>query len=538
LRLGAGLIAFLTLSAISAAAAEKPAPDDPPAGIVPTTASIDTILKRSADTGNLALASARIEDWSISIGELVGTEHVVYSGRDFADTVRLGPFRYAFGKLHDQRWRQNENGLTLLLDDPRERDRTSSDVLRAERTVGDDRSALTLLGETSDPEPSYVVEVKPKHGFHEWVLFDKATGQIDRIESIQDGVRVIDTYDDYRQSNGIMRPWHAHESDGRPDNERDYRLVSERPVASVAASELQIPANRRTVDEFPSGVHRVELPARMVDGYLVVRVNIAGRGLDFVLDSGAAGIVIDSTVATELGLKTYGRHNATVAGSFAGSQTIVPEMDVGAIALHDVVVGSLPFNHKADAHTRIVGLLGFDFIADTTLKLDYVAGRVTALDELPVADLPSDTVEVPLSLDDQVPIAYARVGSATGKFLIDTGSGDLLVYSDFARSHAADVHGDAYGALLGGDNPPIDASGLGGQFLITPLELDSFGFGRVAFRDILAFVPQNAPAFENDDTAGLIGNKVLRTFDLWLDYRTDTMFLAPNAEARKDLEKL
>jgi hypothetical protein len=60
----------------------------------------------------------------------------------------------------------------------------------------------------------------------------------------------------------------------------------------------------------------------------------------------------------------------------------------------------------------------------------------------------------------------------------------------------------------------------------------------VAFRDILAFLPQDAPSFDVEDTAGLIGYPILQTFDVWFDYRSGNMFLAPNAAARKYLKPI
>jgi hypothetical protein len=222
---GAGFLAFLTTSALCAAA-KTPAIDAPPAGLVPTTATLAAILKASSDTDDSKPANPRIEDWTISAGGLQGTEHIVHAGRDMADTTRLGPFTYAYGRFHGQHWEQNENGLTVLMDGLHERDASSAQALRSASLATTPSTNVKLLGETTGPAPCYVVEVKPDDGRHEWVFFDKASGQIDRIESVREDVRVVDTYDDYRKTNGFLRPWHMHESDGRPDNEESTAGVT------------------------------------------------------------------------------------------------------------------------------------------------------------------------------------------------------------------------------------------------------------------------------------------------------------------------
>jgi hypothetical protein len=51
-------------------------------------------------------------------------------------------------------------------------------------------------------------------------------------------------------------------------------------------------------------------------------------------------------------------------------------------------------------------------------------------------------------------------------------------------------------------------------------------------------LPQNAPSFDVEDTAGLIGYPILQTFDVWFDYRSGNVSLAPNAAARKYLKPI
>ncbi|HTJ27533.1 MAG TPA: retropepsin-like aspartic protease, partial [Candidatus Limnocylindria bacterium] len=134
----------------------------------------------------------------------------------------------------------------------------------------------------------------------------------------------------------------------------------------VTDDELAIAPPRRMLVTFPAGVHSVVLPTTF-QGYqqsrIDVRVTINGRGLDFVLDTGASGITLDATVAKQLGLPAYDTHSTTTAGRYATARTIVPEMRVGDLTMHDVAVQLIPQGWNVGSEVKEVGLLGFDFLA-------------------------------------------------------------------------------------------------------------------------------------------------------------------------------
>jgi hypothetical protein len=49
----------------------------------------------------------------------------------------------------------------------------------------------------------------------------------------------------------------------------------------------------------------------------------------------------------------------------------------------------------------------------------------------------------------------------------------------------------------------------------------------------LSYVTQNAPSFESEDYDGLIGQDVLRNYDVWLDYPHLRVYLRPNDRFRQ-----
>jgi hypothetical protein len=356
-----------------AAALPSPTPttnpiDQPPPGITPTKITKTQVLQRyRASIGSRSVKTqTRIETDAVTAYGLTGTYKEVESGDDYVESQSLGPVLVSNGKFHGQRWRYDENGYTRIVSGVNQENLISSRTVQ-QSILGESTKFVTLIGQVQSPLQAYVVEVHPPGGRHEWLFFDKATGQLDREELAMVDRRVVLTYDDFRATNGLQSPWHQHRSDGYAANEMDYRVTSLEYGTAIKSSDLAIPMSKAKV-EFPTVAQSVRLPARFSFGDIIIRVTIAGRGLDFALDSGAGSIVIDRDVAKSLGLQTYGESTLSVAGTFEQSTAIVPAMHIGDLTMHDVFVHSLPFHYQRDQKTKIVGLLGYDFLAGIVAK--------------------------------------------------------------------------------------------------------------------------------------------------------------------------
>lgn len=525
--LGTICAAFVLATAVSYAAPRQRF-DLPPTGITPTTATLDTVLAAYRASKGSRSAGVLIEDWEFTEYGLSGSEHDVYSGEDYRESTKIGPFTYQHGRRAGQAWRQNENGLTILLSGVHKRDAVSAAAIVE---AGDRSNDVKLLGEVVQPRPAYVIEVSPPGGRREWIFIDTSTSLPTRLEMAFPDRRVTAVLDDFRVTDGVTRAWHVHGSDTlSAKNDADWRVVKLAQPASLPESELQIPTNARTLVQFPPGVTKVELPAKFVDSDVIVRLNVNGRGLDFLLDSGASDIVFDRSVARSMGLTHYGEQTSATAGAYVQSQVKVPQIKVGQLVMNDIAAYSLPFTYSANPETKVVGLLGFDFIADAVIHVDYFHRRLEAIEPSAFrADQLTGARELPVILDDGVPMAPAAVGNAVGEhFLIDTGAEDIVLFSEFARAHPADVKDVGGGATLQRYFPQIFASGVGGELRIKPVQLKLFSFANTGFTNFIVYRVENAPSFEGEDADGLIGYAFLRYFDLYFDYGNGRLLLVPN----------
>jgi predicted aspartyl protease len=365
-----------------------------------------------------------IEEWRLLQDGQVGSFRVHRLGRDYRETTTLGPLVYENGMRAGVRWQQNRNGITYTLSGFHERDAIS------ERTwESNDERDVRLIGE-SVPLNAFVVEVAPPNGRHEWLFIDKHSGQIVRRDRIQRNRRLVTTYDDFKPFDGESLPSRVRSVDSL-GNEREQTIVSRTLDTTPDPRDVAIPPSRRMLVEFPPNLSSVRLPVRVVNGLLVVRVAVNGRPFDFLLDSGAAGIVIDPVVAETLGIERYGERVGSTIGPFPETTAIVPSINVGQLRMRNVVSRVVPIPFRADDRTRVTGLLGFDFFAEMVVHIDAERGIVDALH--PAAfRVAADLTAAALELDDKQPAVRIKIGPVAARVILDTGANRTVLGSAFA----------------------------------------------------------------------------------------------------------
>jgi hypothetical protein len=211
---------------------------------------------------------------------------------------------------------------------------------------------------------------------------------------------------------------------------------------------------------------------------------------------------------------------------------VVPEMAVGDLHMHDVAVSTLPSLPEQFDDVKVVGLLGFDFIAELVLRLDYEHGRVTATTAAPQVD-PTQRgfVALDVRLGSQVPLTTVAINGALGeRFIIDTGgAGGLMIFDYFARRYP--------GALVdrGGGNGNVRLTGVGGKIDTRPYQLKAVKLGNVTFEDFVALRVMERTSYESPFD-GLIGADELRFFTVWLDYADSQILLVPNNLGQRSIK--
>jgi predicted aspartyl protease len=500
------------LAALMMAVATVPglaAIEDEPGGLVPPSASLARVraLYERTHGREHTRATTVLEDWRLFQDGTVGSYRVNRLGRDIRETTSLGPLVYERGVLRGTRWEQNRNGIVFTYPGVHEqRDAVSE---HAFRDAGDERN-VHVIGD-SPAFNAYVVEVNPSNGRHEWLYVDKRTGNIVRREYVERRRRYTTSYDDYRISEGVAEPSRVRTIDSL-GNEREQILVNRSLDGTPDPRDVEMPPSRRVV-EFPERQTTVRLPVRFVNGLAVVRV-IVGRGAyDFLLDSGAAGIVVDPSLVEQQNLERYGQRVGATLGTFPETTTIVPQMTIGPLRMRNVVARVVKVPFRVDERTHIAGLLGFELFADAVVHVDLEKNLAEAI--VPERfRAPADASVVGLALDDKTPAVSAHAGSANGRVVLDTGANRTVFQTAFAD------RGDFTPQRVASTT---HVRGMGGFANAEPTRLPSFEIGGIWTRGATADVA-NAD-LGTEDVDGIIGTDFLRTYELWFDYKASAVYV-------------
>ncbi len=488
------------------------APALPAAGPVPDSATIRAKVRAAAASPPSVY---RETDETVSSNGSTTIEHdyVTAAGRRF--TFDNGPFHTERGVSGGDSWRMNDNGQVVL-------EQPDPGLATREQTA-------TTVAAIHAPVEGYVIATlnAQGHGVKDYV--DGATWRIVRREQVTVNGTIATTYDDVRADHGRTFAHHLHVENGYANTTEDVR-VTEYVPDDVTAADVAVPRPRRALVEFPTGVAQAELPAKFGRSHVTVRVAIGDRGLDFVLDSGSSGITIDPAVARELGLPEFGKRSQVTAGRYTTARTIVPEMRIGTLTMHDVAVQEVPQGWNTDQGVKEVGLLGFDFLAELGVTIDYEHQRVTVVPGrayVPPAD--PHTIALDVRVGGGQPRTTVAVNGAIGeRWIVDTGGGGtFLIFDYFARRHPEALRDQGGGGRARGRQ----LRGIGGDIDTEPYQIASVKLANVNFANFVGYRVVGRGSYAQKDD-GLIGVEFLRLFTLGFDYGNSRVYLVPNRDGR------
>jgi predicted aspartyl protease len=463
----------------------------------------EVLAKARAAVGAPAPGIYRIET-----RETLNDDTILYvrieQGDNFVETEHDGEFTTAEGRLDSVNWAQNANGIVVrrttasMIDDPYVTALGAPDVGSGALHVEDDTAG------------NIVLVVAPRRGLSKRYTYDAKTFLLLRVDYDDPAGRRAYVFSEYKRYFGAMFPARVAYTSPYANNSATYDLVAYDRVPAASVS-LAIPASKPVFDLGS----RTSLPIPVTfsrDG-IVVRVNVAGRGLDFILDSGASESVIDADVARDLGLSVHGKRTLVFLGTTTVSQTMIDDLSLGEIHAPHFAIAVIPFSRQAD-EKKVVGLLGGDFFASARIAIDFGAKTVTMLG--PTAQLPTDGwTKLPIQVTSFVPATTAAFSGFKGTFIVDTGSWSTVFYRHYFEKFTPDKIGGVQGKVSG-----IAGSGFDYRSYYAP----RIDIGDLAFADVLVQVI-DPKAGDDLSIDGLLGRTFLQNFSLIFDYAGQTLYI-------------
>lgn len=268
-------------------------------------------------------------------------------------------------------------------------------------------------------------------------------------------------------------------------------------------------------------------------GVVVVKaqLNDIPDSLNFILDTGSGGISLDSLTTERLKIKTV-QSDKTIRGiagmrtvRFAYNNTIhLPGLRVDSLNFHinDYEILSNVYGEHID------GIIGYSFLVRYIVKLNYDSNKVSVFSRGTFKYPRGGYLLKPLLVS--IPIQGGRVKDQAeeiqGRFYFDIGAGlCLLLSTDFATDSLK-------------FNPRkkmfhTQAEGLGGKAQMKITTIKEFKLGPYRFRRVPAYIfddEYNVTSYPY--LGGLIGNDLLRRFNVILNYEKRDIYLTPNSHYR------
>ena len=291
-------------------------------------------------------------------------------------------------------------------------------------------------------------------------------------------------------------------------------------------------SNLQAQEEFvpPPAKHITSFSFRLLTGgIIIVRATVSNfpDSLNFILDTGSGGISLDSITADELKIKAVpsDRTIRGIAGirqvRFANNNTLhLPGLSVDSLNFHINDYGVLTSAYGE----RIDGIIGYSFLSKYIVKVDYDSLRLHVFTKGTMKYPRGGFLIRPLLVN--IPIFSAGLKDAeevTSRFYFDTGAGMcLLLSSEFVDDST----------FIGTKRKwyNTQAEGLGGKAAMKQGVIRQVKLGPYKFR--------NVPTYVFDDVynvtsypylGGLIGNDLLRRFNLILNYDRRDIYMTPNS---------
>jgi hypothetical protein len=256
--------------------------------------------------------------------------------------------------------------------------------------------------------------------------------------------------------------------------------------------------------------------------------------LNFILDTGSGGISLDSTTASYFGLK--GVPSTKVIRGIAGIRN-VSFLNNRKLYLPGITIDSLNFHINdysiltAVYGERIDGIVGYSVFSRYIIKVDYDSSRIEFWSKGSLKYPRGGFLLRPII--NTIPVQQARVKDGetiNARFLYDMGAGlNMMLSTDFLKDSA----------LLGKKRKLYakEAEGLGGKIDMQMTVVKEIKLGPYKFR--------NVPVYVFEDTynitsypylSGLIGNDLLRRFNVIINYPNRDIYLLPNTHFREQFD--
>ena len=267
----------------------------------------------------------------------------------------------------------------------------------------------------------------------------------------------------------------------------------------------------------------VEIPFEFVHNQIVVKVKIGGKGpFNMLVDTNTDPSAIDVATARELGL-AVGDKGAPVTGGGTEVNTAyvtrLPSVELGSLVIKDVAAATVNLNKISERMGGpIQGILGFSFLKDRIIQIDYPNLKLRFFTESPYPKIQFsantvNTIAFPFKREDgEVMIDSVYVNNEKMRAALDTGSSDSF-----------NLTPEAVALLKVEDQAQAGESsnsvGYNGEYESKQGVLKSVRLGRISVEGVRADFWLPKTGHDNKKFQVNIGNGIFQDFVMSFDFK-------------------
>jgi hypothetical protein len=304
----------------------------------------------------------------------------------------------------------------------------------------------------------------------------------------------------------------------------------------VVAPLMELFSQERFVD--PPSKYITSFPFRLLTGGVILikaKVNEYADSLNFVLDTGSGGISLDSITVKEFNIPVV-ESDKTIKG--IGGIRKVSFLYNASLKLPGLQVNDLNF-HVNDYSLltsvygiKIDGIIGYSFLIRYVVNINYDSLKIKIFSRGEHLYPKGGQILNPMftALPMQY-ITFVDNGKFAQRFYLDTGAGlNFLLSERYVRDSSV---------LRKKRKPPFttQAEGVGGKTTMQVTTIREIRVGPYRFRRVPIFVFKDEYNVTNyPHLGGLLGNDLMRRFNVTLNYAEQEVHIIPNSHYRDDFD--
>jgi len=266
----------------------------------------------------------------------------------------------------------------------------------------------------------------------------------------------------------------------------------------------------------------LEVPFEFVANQIILQIKIGGKGpYSMLLDTDTDPSAIDLATAHELGLRLDARSFPASGGGAEGNLvqlTRLPTVELGAVVAKDVAAGAIDLKKLAAKLGRpLQGVLGYSFLKDRIVQIDYTASKIRFYTETPYPGIQNSAntvnkIAMAFRYDGGVVIDSVFINGQKVKATLDTGSSETFALTPEGAAIVGLDDEAQYG-------PAAKSVGYNGEFETKSGVLKSVRIGRLSIESAPAAFWPPGSGHDKKNYQVNIGNGFFKDYLMTFDFR-------------------